>query len=66
MEFNDLVLGQNRLGAWVVSEGLQESLINGINTLLLARSSETGSKHEIVGLNTFNSEGLSERQLVLG
>jgi hypothetical protein len=62
----NLVLGENRLGAWIVSECLQESLVNGIDTLLLAGGSETGSQHEIIGLNTWNSEGLGERELVLG
>jgi hypothetical protein len=66
VEVNDLVLGQNRLGAGVVLEGLEESLVNGINTLLLAGSGETGSKHEVIGINTLDSVGLRERQLVLG
>lgn len=66
VELEDLVLGQDRLGAGVVAESLQEGLVDGVNTLLLAGGSETGSKHEVIGLNTGDGEGLSERELVLG
>lgn len=65
MEVNDVVLGKNRLGARVVLEGLEESLIDSINTLLLAGSSQASSKHEILGLDTGDGVGLSERELVL-
>jgi hypothetical protein len=66
VEVDDLVLGEYSLSAWVELEGLEESLVNGINTLLLARGSQAGSKHEIIGLDTSDGEGLGERQLVLG
>lgn len=66
MELKDLVLGQGGLGAGVVLEGLQESLVDGVHSLLLARGSETGSKHEVFGLDTGDSVGLRERELVLG
>jgi hypothetical protein len=66
VELEDLVLGEDRLGAWVVTEGLEESLVDGIETLLLARSGQTGSKHEVLGINTLDGVWLSERKLVLG
>jgi hypothetical protein len=66
VEVENLVLGQNTLGAGVELESLEESLVNGINTLLLAGSSQTSSKHQVIGLNTGNTERLSERELVLG
>lgn len=66
VEVEDLVLGEDVLCAWVVLERLQESLVNGIDTLLLAGGSETGSKHEILGVNASNAVGLCERELVLG
>jgi hypothetical protein len=66
VEVKDLVLGQNTLGAGVVLESLKESLVDSIDTLLLAGSSQTSSKHQVIGLNTGNTEGLSERELVLG
>ncbi|TLD09389.1 uncharacterized protein PgNI_07616 [Pyricularia grisea] len=66
VELEDLVLGQGSLGAGVVLERLQESLVNGVHTLLLAGGSETGSKHEVFGLDTGDGVGLGERELVLG
>jgi hypothetical protein len=66
VEVKDLVLGEDRLGAGVVLEGLEESLVDGIDTLLLAGSSQAGSKHQVIGVNTLDGEGLGERQLVLG
>lgn len=66
VEVEDLVLGQDALGTGVVLEGLEESLVNGIDTLLLAGSSQAGSEHEVIGVNTLDGEGLGERELVLG
>jgi hypothetical protein len=66
VEVKNLVLGQNTLSAGVELEGLEESLVDSINTLLLAGSSQTSSKHQVIGLNTSDTERLSERQLVLG
>ncbi|TLD21338.1 hypothetical protein PspLS_09068 [Pyricularia sp. CBS 133598] len=66
VKLEDLVLGQGSLGAGVVLERLQESLVDGVHTLLLARSSETGSKHEVFGLDTGDGVGLRQRKLVLG
>ena len=66
VEFKDLVSGENVLGTWVVSERLQESLVNGIETLLLAGSSQTSSQHEIISLNTIDCIWLSKGELVLG
>ncbi|PTD13270.1 hypothetical protein FCULG_00004147 [Fusarium culmorum] len=66
VEIENLVLGQNALGAGVELESLEESLVDGINTLLLAGSSQTSSKHQVIGLNASNTERLSERELVLG
>lgn len=66
VEVNNLVLGENRLGAGVELEGLEESLVNGIDTLLLAGSSQAGSEHQVIGVNALDGEGLGERQLVLG
>jgi hypothetical protein len=66
VEIEDLVLGQNTLGAGVELEGLEESLVDGVDTLLLAGSSQTSSKHKIIRLNSGNTERLSKRELVLG
>ncbi len=66
MELNDLVLGKDTLGAGVVLEGLEERLVDGIHTLLLARGSQAGSQHEILGVDTGNGVGLGQRELVLG
>lgn len=66
MEVEDLVLGEDRLGAGVELESLEESLVDSINTLLLAGSGQTGSEHQVIGLNTLDGVGLSERELVLG
>ncbi|CAH0001869.1 unnamed protein product [Clonostachys byssicola] len=66
VELENLVLGQNGLGAGVELESLEESLVDGVDTLLLARSGQAGSEHQVIGLNTGDSEGLRERQLVLG
>jgi len=65
-ELNNLVLGENTLGAGVVLQALEEGLVDGIHTLLLARGSQAGSEHEILGVNAGNGVGLSERELVLG
>lgn len=66
VEIEDLVLGENRLGTGVELERLEESLVDGIHTLLLAGSGQAGSQHEVLGLDTSNGVGLSERELVLG
>ena len=66
VELNDLVLGKDTLGAGVVLEGLEERLVDGIHTLLLARGSQAGSQHEILGVDTGNGVGLGQRELVLG
>lgn len=66
VEINDLVLGEDRLGAGVVLEGLQESLVDGIDTLLLAGSGQASSQHEILGVDTGNAVRLSQGELVLG
>ena len=66
VELDDLVLGEDGLGTGVVPQGLEEGLVNGVDTLLLAGSSQAGSEHEVLGLNTSDGVGLSKRQLVLG
>lgn len=66
VELENLVLGENGLGAGVELEGLEESLVDGINTLLLAGSGQAGSKHEVLGVDTSDGVGLRERELVLG
>lgn len=66
VELNDLVLGEDRLGAWVVAESLEEGLVNSIDTLLLAGGGQTGSQHEVIRLDTLDGEWLGERELVLG
>jgi hypothetical protein len=66
VEVDDLVLGEDRLGAGVELEGLEEGLVNGVNTLLLAGGSQTSSQHEIFRLDTGDSVRLGERELVLG
>lgn len=66
VELEDLVAGKNVFGTRVETERLQESFVDSVKTLLLAGSSQTSGEHEIIGLNTFNSVGFSERQLVLG
>lgn len=66
LEVKDLVLGEDALGTGVELERLEESLVDSIDTLLLAGSGQASSKHQIIGLNTGDSEGLSERELVLG
>jgi hypothetical protein len=66
LEVKDLVLGEDALGTGVELERLEESLVDGIDTLLLAGSGQAGSKHQVIRLNTFDSEGLSKRELVLG
>ena len=66
VEVDDLVLGEDVLGTGVVLEGLEESLVNGVDTLLLAGSGQAGSQHEVIGVNALDSVGLRERELVLG
>jgi hypothetical protein len=66
VELNNLVLGKSRLGSGVHLQGLQEGLVNSIKTLGLSGGSETSSKHQVIGINTLDSEGLGKRQLVLG
>lgn len=66
VEVENLVLGENTLSAGVELQGLEESLVDSVNTLLLAGSSQTSSEHQVIRLNTSNTEGLSERELVLG
>lgn len=66
VEVNDLVLGQDALGTGVELERLEESLVNGIDTLLLAGSGQAGSKHQVIGVNALDGVGLRERKLVLG
>ncbi|GKT86554.1 LOW QUALITY PROTEIN: hypothetical protein Ct61P_04404 [Colletotrichum tofieldiae] len=65
-ELEDLVLGQDRLGAGVVAQRLQESLVDGVHTLLLAGSSQAGSEHEVLGVDTGDGVGLGQGKLVLG
>ena len=64
-EFDDLVLGENALGPWVVSERFEESLVDGIDTLLLPGSGQTRSQHEIIGFDTSDGEWLGKGELVL-
>ena len=64
-EFDDLILGENALGPWVVSERLEECLVDGIDTLLLPGSGQTGGQHEIIGFDTSDGEWLGEGELVL-
>lgn len=66
VEVEDLVLAKDTLGAGVVLQALEESLVDGIHTLLLARGSKAGSEHEVLGVDTGDGVGLGERQLVLG
>jgi hypothetical protein len=66
VEVDDLVLREDTLGTGVVLERLEESLVDGIHTLLLAGSGQAGSQHEVLGVNTGDSVGLGERELVLG
>ncbi|CAH0059372.1 unnamed protein product [Clonostachys solani] len=66
VELENLVLGQNALGTGVELEGLEESLVDSVDTLLLAGSGQASSEHQVIGLNTLDGEGLGERQLVLG
>ncbi|VUC35121.1 unnamed protein product [Clonostachys rosea] len=66
VELENLVLGEDGLGTGVELEGLEESLVDGIDTLLLAGSGQAGSEHQVIGLNTLDGERLRERQLVLG
>jgi hypothetical protein len=65
-ELEDLVLGQDALGTGVEAERLEESLVDGVNTLLLAGGSKAGSEHEVLGVNTLDGVGLGQRELVLG
>ena len=65
-ELKDLVAGEDILGAGVELERLEEGLVDGIESLLLAGSSETGGQHQIIGLNALNGVGLGKRELVLG
>ena len=66
VEVKDLVLGEDTLGAGVVLERLEEGLVDGIHALLLARGSQAGSEHEVLGVDTGDSVGLGQRELVLG
>lgn len=66
MEVDDLVLGEDTLGEGVETERLEEGLVDGVHTLLLAGGGEAGSQHEILGVNAGNGVRLGERQLVLG
>ena len=66
VEVNNLVLAEDGLGARVELEGLEESLVDGINTLLLAGGGQAGSQHEVFRLDTGDRVGLGERELVLG
>jgi hypothetical protein len=66
VEVDDLVLREDTLGAGVVLERLEESLVDGIHTLLLAGSGQASGQHEILRVNTGDSVGLGERELVLG
>lgn len=66
VELEDLVLGEDGLGTGVVLERLEESLVNGVDTLLLAGSGQAGSEHQVIGLDTLDGVGLRERELVLG
>jgi hypothetical protein len=66
VELDNLVLGQDTLGAGIVLQGLEESLVDGIDTLLLAGSSQASSKHQVIRLDTLNSVRLRQGELVLG
>lgn len=66
VEVEDLVLAEDTLGAGVVLERLEESLVDGIHTLLLARGSQAGSEHEVLGVDTGDGVGLGQGELVLG
>jgi len=66
VELDDLVLVEDALGAGVVLQRLEESLVDGIKTLLLAGSGQAGSEHEVLGVNAGDGIGLVERELVLG
>jgi hypothetical protein len=58
VELENLVLGEDRLGAGVELERLEESLVDGVDTLLLAGSGQAGSEHQVIRLNTLDSVGL--------
>jgi hypothetical protein len=66
VELDDFVFTEDTFGTGVVTERLQESLVDSVETFGFAGSSETSRKHELVGIDTFNSVGFVERQLVLG
>jgi hypothetical protein len=66
VELNNLVLGEDRLGAGVEAESLEEGLVDGIDTFLLAGGGQTGGQHEVIGLDTLDGEWLGEGELVLG
>jgi len=44
---------------------LEEGLVDGVETLLLTGSSQAGSQHEVIGLDTLDGVGLSQGKLVL-
>ncbi|KAH3673884.1 hypothetical protein OGATHE_001864 [Ogataea polymorpha] len=66
LELEHLVLGQSGSGSWVVDQGFEEGLVDGIKTLLLSGSSKTGSKHQVIWLNALDGVRLVQRKLVLG
>jgi hypothetical protein len=66
VELEDLVLAEDTLGAGVVLQGLEEGLVDGIHTLLLARGGQARSEHEVLGVDTGDGVGLRQRELVLG
>ena len=65
IEFNDLVLAESVLGTGVMTKRFQESFIDGIETFGFSGGSETSRKHEIFGIDAFDSVGFVKRKLVL-
>lgn len=66
LEVDDEVLGEDILGSRVVTESLEEGLVDGVDTLLLAGSSQAGSEHQVIGGDALDAVRLRKRELVLG
>jgi hypothetical protein len=66
VEFDDFVLAEDALCTRIMFERLQESFIDGIETLGFSGGGETGCKHEIVGIDAFDGVGFVKRKFVLG
>ena len=64
VEFDDFVLAEDALCPGIMFKRFQESLIDGIETLGFSGGGETGCKHEIVGIDAFDSVGFVERKFV--